>query len=153
MSEQSKILIGLLGFQLFLPGPMIAKKMAVNTAAYLYFMNNILRPKTTIKKYKVIQVKNYSTDIENSIFSLDSAINMLEKTSTQVDKMIGQLSDEFKDYLGIIPEVQELVDNLYKIKNDLEEKEYEIYRIKKEQEKVLVENNDKVLKKNDNNYL
>ena len=116
-------------------------------------MNNILRPKTTSKKYKVIQVKNYSTDIENSIFSLDSAINMLEKTSIQVDKMIERLSDEFKDYLGIIPEVQELVDNLYKIKNDLEEKEYEIYRIKKEQEKVLVENNDKVLKKNDNNYL
>ena len=153
MSEQSKILLGLLGFQLFLPGPMIAKKMAFNTAAYLYFMNNILRPKTTSKKYKVIQVKNYSTDIENSIFSLDSAINMLEKTSIQVDKMIERLSDEFKDYLGIIPEVQELVDNLYKIKNDLEEKEYEIYRIKKEQEKVLVENNDKVLKKNDNNYL
>ena len=152
MSEQSKILLGILSLQLFLPGPMIAKEMAVNTAAYLYFMDNILRPKTVSKKYKVMRVKDYSSDIENSISSLDDAINMLGKTSTKVDKMIGQVSEEFKDYLGVIPEAQELLDNLYKVKSDLDEKEYEMDKLKKEQEKVLDENNAKVLRKNDINY-
>ena len=63
--------------------------------------------------------------------------------------MIDKLSKEFKDYLGVIPEADELLYNLNKIKSELNEKEYEMDKLKKEQKKVLEDNNVKVLTRGD----
>ena len=57
------------------------------------------------------------------------------------------MESEFKDYLGVIPDVDEVLSNLRKIKSEIEEKEYEMKKIKEEQEKVLEANNSKVLKR------
>ena len=149
MSKQSRLLINLLSLQLFLPGPRSAKKMAAGTAAYLYFLNNVLKPKKIAKKYKVIRVKDYHEEIEDSLASINDASDLLYKTSSQVDMMIDKLSKEFKDYLGVIPEADELLYNLNKIKSELNEKEYEMDKLKKEQKKVLEDNNVKVLTRGD----
>ena len=79
--------------------------------------------------------------------SIENAQNLLSKTSGQISKMLDEMEYEFKDYLGVIPDVDEVLSNLRKIKSEIEEKEYEMQKIKEEQEKVLEENNSKVLKR------
>ena len=144
MSRQSRRFLRMLTLSMFFPGARAAKSMAAAAAAYLYFMNNILRPKTTTKRYRVITVKDYSRDIEASLDSIGNALDLLGKTSKQVDKMITLVSEEFKDYIGVIKECDELLYNLHKLKNEMKEKEYEMEKIKKEQELVLEKNNAKV---------
>lgn len=144
MNRQSRKLLGLLTLSMLFPGSRAGRSMATTTAAYLYFVNNLLRPKTTTKKYKVVTVKDYSRDIEKSLESFDDAFDLLSKTSVQVDKMITQISEEFKEYLGVIPEVAELLSNLQKVRDEIHEKEYEMEKMKKEQERVLEKNNAKV---------
>ena len=79
--------------------------------------------------------------------SIENAQNLLSKTSSQISKMLDEMESEFKDYLGVIPDVDEVLSNLRKIKSEIEEKEYEMQKIKEEQEKVLEANNSKVLKR------
>lgn len=147
MKRQSRRLMRILSLQLFLPGPRFAKSMATNTALYLYFLNNLRRPKLVNKKYRVVKVEDYSNDLEYSLNSIENAQNLLSKTSGQISKMLDEMESEFKDYLGVIPDVDEVLSNLRKIKSEIEEKEYEMQKIKEEQEKVLEANNSKVLKR------
>ena len=147
MNRQTKKIFKMLRRQLLFPGFRSGRSMATTAAAYLYFVNNILNPQTTTKKYKVITVKDYSKDLENNINNIMDAKNILNKTSKQIDKMLKEITEEFKDYLGVIKEADELLSNLKRMKQELKEKEYEMDRIKKEQEKVLEKNNQKVKKK------
>lgn len=144
MNKQSRKLLKLLTLSMLFPGSRAGRSMATTTAAYLYFLNQLLHPKTTTKKYRVITVKDYSRDIEKSISSLSDAMDLLDKTGTQIDKMIVQIKDEFKDYLGVLPEADELLANLKKIKEEIDEKEYEMEKMKQEQEIILEKNNAKV---------
>ena len=144
MDRQSKRLLRLLTFQMLLPSPKFTKGFASSAAAYLYFVNKIVKPKTTVKKYQVILVKDYSDEILYSIENLESTLKVLKKTSYQIDKMIIEIKDKFKGYQEVIPEVDDIIRNLKKIKQEMEEKEYEIKRIKKEQELELEKNNAKV---------
>lgn len=146
MNRQSKKLFRLLALSMLFPGARSAKSMAASAAAYLYFMNNIMKPKTTTRKYQVITVKDYSKDIEKSISAIDDASLLLGKTSKQIDKMISQINSDFADYFGIIKEADELISNLKKIKEEISEKEYEMEKIKEEQRIMLEKNNAKVKK-------
>lgn len=145
MNAQSRRLLNIINLQLFLPGPRFAKSLAANTALYLLFMRNIMKPRVVSKKYKVVRVKDYSDDIERNIDSLVDASRLLRSTSSQIDKMIIEINNDFKDYFDSIPEISETLSNLYKIKSEVLEKEYEMQKLKEQQEKVLEENNDKVL--------
>ena len=60
--------------------------------------------------------------------------------------LINEIKKEYADYLDEFPECSTLLNNLEKVKQDLEEKEFEIATIKKEQKKNLEKNNAKVLK-------
>ena len=73
-------------------------------------------------------------------------IHIEKKTGKQVDRLIDDIHDKFKDYIGVVKECDYLLYDLNKIKDSIKEKEYEMERIKKEQENVLKENNAKVLK-------
>ena len=121
------------------------KGMAISTASYIHFARQLLNPTTTTKKYKVIEVNDYSRDIENSIKTIDEANSLLYKTDQQIDTLISQVKYEFQDYIGVFGECDQLLNNLYRIKNDLREKEYEMEKIKKAQERELEKNNAKVL--------
>ena len=144
MTRQSRRLLRMLSFQMFLPGPRFARGAAASAAAYLYFMNNVIRPQTRTRVYKVITVKDYHNQIQGSIDSLEDAIRVLGKTSDQIDKMMIELEDRYKDYIGVVPEFDELLANLRKVKRDMEEKEYEMNKIKKQQELELEKNDAKV---------
>lgn len=145
MNAQSRRLMKILSLQLFLPGPRVAKSFAANTALYLLFMKNIMKPKIVSKKYKVVKVRDYSDDIERNIDSIIDASRLLKNTSSQIDKMIIEINNDFKDYINSIPEISEVLSNLYKIKSEVLEKEYEMKKLKEKQEKILEQNNAKVL--------
>ena len=147
MTRQSRRLLRLLSLQMFLPGPKAAKGASAAAAAYLYFMKNVIKPNTKTTRYKVIMVQDYHDQIKSSIDSINDAIRLLGKTTIQIDKMIRDIKDEFGDYIGKVPECDELLNNLKKIKREMEEKEYEMNRIKREQELELEKNDAKVKKR------
>lgn len=147
MSRQSRRLMRMLTLQMLLPGPRFARGAAAGTAAYLHFMRGIVYPQTVTRRYKVITVTDYSDEITNSVRMIDRASDTLTRTSYEVDKMISQIKEQFADYIGVIPECDEVLANLNKIKRDLEEKEYEMKKIKEQQLLVLEKNNAKVKKR------
>lgn len=144
LNRQSRRLGRTLSMLMFLPGPRSAKALTATAAAYVYFYNNIVRPNTVTRKYRVISVKDYEDSIKNSIESLDDALRLLTKTSKKIDEIIKDIQEKFRDYIGVLPECDELLVNLHKVKSELMEKEYEMERIKSEQKKELEKNNAKV---------
>ena len=147
MNRQSRRMLRLLSLSMFLPGNRSARSLASSTAAYLYFARNIMRPKTVTKRYRVIQVQDYHQDIEYSISAIEDATLLLERTDKQLDEIIREIRLNFQEYIGVLPECDELLANLEKIKSDLHEKEYEMEKTKREQEALLELNDQKVLKR------
>lgn len=147
MNHQSKRLLNLLALQMFLPGPKGVKRVTAAAAAYLYFTSRLLKPKTTTKKYQVITVKDYSSDIKKGIETIEDAENLLSKTDYQIDKMMWEIKEMYHDYINLIPEYSELLSHLDQIKGDIKEKEYEMAKIKQQQINLLEKNNAKVLTK------
>lgn len=144
MHRQSRNLLAILAAQMMLPGPRSAKGLATMAATYLYFMRNIMQPQTTTRRYKTIKVTDYHKEIENSLVELENVGTLLSRTSRQLDLTIKNFKKQYKEYLDVIPECKNLLENLEKIRDDLKEKEYELDRIKKEQEKNLEKNDAKV---------
>lgn len=145
LNEQTRDLLRLMSFQMFLPGPMFARGLVASAAAHIYFMNNILNPNLEKKTYKVITVKDYGEDIRNSISEIDKSIDLLGKTSSQIDKLIEKIRNDYSDYFGVIKECDLMLSNLQRIKRDLREKEFEMQKIKEKQQKELEKNDAKVL--------
>lgn len=144
MNKQNRRLMRLLTLQMILPGPKNAKKMALSAASYLYFMNYVMNANTKTKKYKIVQVKDYRDSILDSIAKIDDASSLLYKTSIQIDKMILEIKDKYSDYMDTVPECKELLSNLKKIKMEIEEKEYEMKKLKEAQELEYERNNQKL---------
>lgn len=145
INEETKELLKLMSFQMFLPGPRFARGLIASAAAHMFFINNILNPNMDSKTYRVITVKDYSDEIKNSINQIDNTISSLANTSSQIDKIISQLKNEYSDYFGVVKECDEMLSNLEKIKRDLKEKEFEMQQIKEKQQKELEKNDAKVL--------
>ena len=145
MLNLGRNLIRNIGFYMYLPGPMYARGMAASTASYLYFMNNIIKPNMTTKRYKVITVKDYSDEINSSLNELDDAILLLGKTSNQIDKIMNEIYNKYHEYFGVVKECDQIMNNLTKIKRDLKEKEYEMEKIKSQQQKELELNDQKIM--------
>jgi DNA repair exonuclease SbcCD ATPase subunit len=144
MHRQSRRLLTLMGASLMLPGARTARGLATMAASYLYFMRNIMRPNVRTRTLRTIKVEDYHKEIESSINELDNVENLLKKTSKQIEATIKEVETEFKDYINHIPECRELLTNLEKIKQEIEEKEYELKKIKEQQEKNLEKNDAKV---------
>lgn len=144
MNRQSRRLMAIMAASMMLPGARSAKGLATLTASYLYFMRNIMRPNVRTRTLRTIRVEDYHKEIERSIADLENVKDLLSKTSRQIDSTIREFETEFKDYLNEFPECRELLSNLEKIKDEILEKEYELVRIKEEQEKNLEKNNAKV---------
>ena len=96
MTRQSKKLLGLLAIPMMIPGNRSAKAMATATIAYLYFMHNLLRPNIKRRRYRIIEVKDYSKEIEGNLSKIEDAEMMLNKTSTKLEEMIEKIEKEFK---------------------------------------------------------
>lgn len=144
LNRQNRRLLQMIALPMLIPGNRSAKAVATATAAYLYFMRNLLNPRAREQRYRVISVIDYSREIENNITRIEDATYTLGKTSNKLEEMIKKIEVDFKDYLNEIPECRELLNNLNKLLGDLKEKEEELEKTKKEQEKLLETNNQKV---------
>lgn len=144
IQRQARRLMPLLAMQMARPGARSARLLATMTATYLYFMRNAMRPRTVTRRYKTIKVEDYHKEIEKSIDQLDDINTLLQKTSRQIDITIKEFEKEFKEYLDVIPECRNLLSDLEHIKDEIKEKEYELNKIKYEQENNLEKNDAKV---------
>ena len=145
LDHQTNRMLRFMSLQMLLPGPMLARVMAASTLSHVFFINNIIRPQFIEKRYKVITVTDYSSEIKNSIDEIDNLIDLLGKTSQQIDRLISEINTKYKDYLGAIKECDEILSNLNKMKSNLKEKEFEMKKIKSKQQKELEKNDAKVL--------
>ena len=138
-------MLQIIALSMFVPGKKAAKGLAASVASYLMFAKQLLHPETVSRKYKVIKVEDYTADIEMNIKSIEDSISMLYRTEKQIDKIIYEIEVDFSDYIDVLPECKNMLSNLRKIRNEVREKEYEMEKIRKEQELQLKENNEKVL--------
>lgn len=145
INKETTSLLKRLSLLMFIPGPKGAKALITMSSIYAMMARNMIRPKTITKRYKEVTVYDYSRDIKSNIKTIEEATNDLSKSSKNIDKLISQIKEEFSDYIGVIPECDELLSNLKKVKSNIEEKEYELEKIKSKQEKELERNNAKVL--------
>ena len=145
LNRQSKRMLRFMQFQMLLPGPALARVMSASALSHIIFLNNIISPQLTEKKYKVITVKDYSSEIKNSIDEIDSSIDLLGKTEEQIDRIITEINTKYKDYLGVVKECDEMLNNLNRMKSNIKEKEFEMEKMKQKQQKELAKNDAKVL--------
>ncbi len=145
INRQSKRMLRFMQFQMLLPGPALARVMSASALSHIIFLNNIISPQLTEKKYKVITVKDYSSEIKNSIDEIDSSIDLLGKTEEQIDRIITEINTKYKDYLGVVKECDEMLNNLNRMKSNIKEKEFEMEKMKQKQQKELAKNDAKVL--------
>lgn len=138
LNTQALNLNRLLRPQLLLRSPRSARRMATATASYLRFMRNVLRPRRETHHYRVFEVTDYSKEIEYSIQELDRGLDLIKKSSSELKRMLNDFERDYKDYLDN-KEVKELLSNLEEVYSSLKEKEDDLLRIKKEQEKNLEE--------------
>ena len=144
LNRQSKRMLSLLAIPMLIPGNRSAKAMATATASYILLMKNLLNPKMKKRKYRTINVTDYSKEIENGISQIDNALSLITKSSNKLEDMLYELEKSFDDRVKELSEYKELVSNLQKLLSELKEKEEELERKKKEQEALLEKNNDKV---------
>lgn len=145
MNNQTTNLLRFSTLQLLIPGPRFIKGLFMATSMHRNFIRNIIRPKVKTTKYKVVEVEDYASEIKSSISGLDNAIDLLNKTSKDIDSLIYELKEKYGEYSGVISEYDSMLNNLYRIRKDVFEKEYEMERLKAQQEKQLEINNAKVL--------
>ena len=144
MNRQNRRLLQMIALPMLIPGNRSARAIASATAAYLYFMRNLLNPRLREQRYRIISVIDYSSEIERNISKIEDAATSISKTSNKLEEMIRKIEVDFKDYMDTLPECRELLSNLNKLLSDLKEKEEELQKTKQEQEKLLETNNQKV---------
>ena len=116
MPRQPRRLMNALTASLFIPGARTARTMAIMTASSMYFMRNLVHPQTVTRRYRTVHTEDNAKEIESSIIDIEDITTLIKRTSKQVDITIREV-----------------------------EKEYELEKIKEEQEKNLELNNQKVL--------
>lgn len=146
LNKQSKRLLQLLAVSMMVPTLPGAKEVVAGTLAYMYFFRKSLKPKIqkNYKRYQKIKVEDFSIDIQNSLNSLNNMISTIHKSSISLDEMIKNFKEDYKDYIDNSKECRELLENLKQMQENLREKEFDLNKIKNEQQKNLELNNDKV---------
>lgn len=149
MNNQARRLLQLMALQMMIPGTRSATNIIVSTMLYMHFMRQMIHPEFKTKKYKVINVEDFSRNIRDSLYKIDDVTDKLKTTSKKLNDMIKDFETTYEEYFDALPECRDLLNNLKKIQDNLNEKEYEIEKIKQEQLKNL-ENNNARVKKLDN---
>ena len=145
MNLQTRMLLRRLHIMMLMPGARGAKAFTTMMGIYTAMVHQMLNPKTVTRKYKEITVYDYSRDIEHNLKKIGEVKDALSNSVKDIDKIVSKIKTDFSDYIGVLPECDELLRNLDKIKSNIKEKEYEIEKIKVKQEKELERNNAKVL--------
>lgn len=108
-----------------------AKLITVTVLASIYNMKNILRNKKFRRRRKRLTRIEYTKAIENDPNEISNVSNLINKSYQQIDALISEIKTKFSSFNAI--EYQSLISDLEEIKRILEEREYEIERVRKKQ--------------------
>lgn len=108
-----------------------AKLITVTVLASIYNMRNILRNKKIRRRRKRLTRIEYTKAIENDPNEISNVSNLINKSYQQIDALISEIKTKFSSFNAI--EYQSLISDLEEIKRILEEREYEIERVRKKQ--------------------
>ncbi len=108
-----------------------AKLITVTVLASIYNMRNILRNKKFRRRRKRLTRIEYTKAIENDPNEISNVSNLINKSYQQIDALISEIKTKFSSFNAI--EYQSLISDLEEIKRILEEREYEIERVRKKQ--------------------
>lgn len=108
-----------------------AKLITVTVLASIYNMRNILRNKKFRRRRKRLTRIEYTKAIENDPNEISNVSNLINKSYQQIDALISEIKTKFSSFNTI--EYQSLISDLEEIKRILEEREYEIERVRKRQ--------------------
>lgn len=108
-----------------------AKLITVTVLASIYNMRNILRNKKFRRRRKHLTRIEYTKAIENDPNEISNVSNLINKSYQQIDALISEIKTKFSSFNAI--EYQSLISDLEEIKRILEEREYEIERVRKRQ--------------------
>lgn len=108
-----------------------AKLITVTVLASIYNMRNILRNKKFRRRRKRLTRIEYTKAIENDPNEISNVSILINKSYQQIDALISEIKTKFSSFNAI--EYQFLISDLEEIKRILEEREYEIERVRKRQ--------------------
>lgn len=108
-----------------------AKLITVTVLASIYNMRNILRNKKFRRRRKRLTRIEYTKAIENDPNEIGNVSILINKSYQQIDALISEIKTKFSSFNAI--EYQSLISDLEEIKRILEEREYEIERVRKRQ--------------------
>lgn len=108
-----------------------AKLITVTVLASVYNMRNILRNKKFRRRRKRLTRIEYTRSIESDPNEISNISNLINKSYQQIDSLISEIKTKFSSFNAI--EYQSLISDLEEIKKILEEREYEIERVRKQQ--------------------
>lgn len=144
LENRAHAMLDLLKPQLLIPGAKSGFRLAVATASLIHIMHNHLRPKTEIRRYRILNITDYSKDITNSIDSIDKTLKLLSKSKKELQQVLKEFQENYQSYFGKVKECDKLLDDLETILSSLIEKEEELENLRLEQERNLDKNNEKV---------
>lgn len=108
-----------------------AKLITVTVLASIYNMRNILRNKKFRRRRKRLTRIEYTKAIENDPNEISNVSILINKSYQQIDALISEIKTKFSSFNAI--EYQSLISDLEEIKRILEERKYEIERVRKRQ--------------------
>lgn len=132
LSIESSIILKKLKRINLVPGVRSGKAIAFLSATMLLAIKKVKYQRHKNINYKVITIKDYDKNLETDIDKIYSTRKLLTKTSTRLKMFITYLNNNFSQYIKYSDDAKELLDNLYAIKDIVDEKEYEIGKLEEE---------------------
>lgn len=129
LSIESSIILKKLKKINLVPGVRSGKAIAFLSATMLLSIKKVKYQRHKNINYKVITINDYDKNLETDIDKIYSTRKLLMKTSTRLKIFITYLNNNFSQYIKYSDDAKELLDNLYAIKDIVDEKEYEIGKL------------------------
>ena len=129
LSIESSIILKKLKKINLVPGVRSGKAIAFLSATMLLSIKKVKYQRHKNINYKVITINDYDKNLETDIDKIYSTRKLLTKTSTRLKMFITYLNNNFSQYIKYSDDAKELLDNLYAIKDIVDEKEYEIGKL------------------------
>ena len=132
LSIESSIILKKLKKINLVPGVRSGKAIAFLSATMLLSIKKVKYQRHKNINYKVITINDYDKNLETDIDKIYSTRKLLTKTSTRLKMFITYLNNNFSQYIKYSDDARMLLDNLYAIKDIVDEKEYEIGKLEEE---------------------
>lgn len=133
--------------QMRVPGIRSGRKIHSFVFVYLYYFTMLSTTRPIKKKYKNIKNDLFNKRIESDINEINNILEDIKKANIKLVKNIEDFKNKYEKYKDSL-EYKKVLMNFEEMKKSLEEKEYEIRKLREEQEKKQQESldNQKVYK-------